>query len=358
MSRLQILNENGDILDKNLEPDLSKETLIKALKVMIQVRMLNDKGIRLQRQGRVGFHIFTVGQEAHVGTAIALEEDDWVYPAYREHGIALYRGIEVADIVNHLFANERDPQKGRRLPGLFGDPKIKFVNPSAPIGTQIVQAAGTAYASKYRGDGGVTTVFFGDGATSSNDFHNGMNFGAVTKSPAIFICMNNQWAISVPLSKQTAQTEIYKKAVAYGMPGVQIDGNDIFAFYHAVKEATERARNGEGPTLIEAVTYRVGPHTSSDDPTRYRTDDEVKKWRVKDPIERFQKYLINKGYLSKKDIDAMYNEFEEQLNDLVDEADKLPKPELSTMFDDVFKEIPPFLQEQKEELLSFAEEEM
>ena len=356
MTKLEILNEKGEILDKNLEPDLPKEVLLKTLKVMIQVRILNDKGIRLQRQGRVGFHIFTAGQEAHVGTALALLSEDWVYPAYREHGIALYRGIEVADVVNHLFANELDPQKGRRLPGLFGDRDLKFVNPSAPIGTQVIQAAGTAYASKYKDDGSVTAVFFGDGATSSNDFHNGMNFGGVTKSPCIFICMNNQWAISVPLSKQTAQTEIYRKAEAYGMPGIQIDGNDVFAFYHAVKEAAERARRGEGPTLIEAVTYRIGPHTSSDDPTRYRTDEEVMKWKAKDPIERFQKYLVAKGYISEDGINGIYEEFEEELNKLVEIADNTPAPALETLFDDVFKEIPQFLQDQKDEFLSFMEE--
>ncbi len=278
MKRLQILDDDGNVISPDLEPKIGKKELKRALETMIQVRLLDEKGIRLQRQGKVTFHIFTKGQEAHVAAAVALQDEDWVYPAYREHGIALYRGFELEDLVNHLFANIKDKEKGRRLPGLFGSKKHNFVNPSAPIGTQIIQAAGTAYAMKLKGEPYVTTVFFGDGATSSNDFHSGLNFGGVTKSPVIFVCQNNQWAISVPFNRQTAAKAIVDRAVGYGIEEIQIDGNDFLAFYTAIQQARERAVRGEGPTLIESITYRVTPHTSSDDPKVYRSEEEVKEW--------------------------------------------------------------------------------
>ncbi|MDH5646941.1 MAG: thiamine pyrophosphate-dependent enzyme, partial [Candidatus Heimdallarchaeota archaeon] len=227
----KILNLDGSIAKNTEEPIIPNDELLHWYEIMVQIRTLDTKGIRLQRQGRVGFHIFTTGQEGHIGIAAALGSDDWVYPAYREHGAALLRGLPLEDIIHHLFANDLDTQKGRRLPGLFGEKNINFVNPSAPIGTQIVQAAGTAYASKYKKDGNVVAVFFGDGATSSNDFHSGMNFGAVFKTPTLFVCMNNQWAISVPLHQQTAAEKIVDKAIGYGIHGIQVDGNDILAMY-------------------------------------------------------------------------------------------------------------------------------
>ncbi|RMG25109.1 MAG: pyruvate dehydrogenase (acetyl-transferring) E1 component subunit alpha [Methanobacteriota archaeon] len=356
MKRLQILDDDGNLIAPDLEPKIGKKELKRALETMIQVRLLDEKGIRLQRQGKVTFHIFTKGQEAHVAAAVALQDEDWVYPAYREHGIALYRGFSLEDLVNHLFANVKDKEKGRRLPGLFGSKKHNFVNPSAPIGTQIIQAAGTAYAMKLKGEPNVTAVFFGDGATSSNDFHSGLNFGGVTKSPVIFVCQNNQWAISVPFEKQTAAKQIVDRAPGYGIEGIQIDGNDFLAFYTAIQQARERALRGEGPTLIESITYRVTPHTSSDDPKVYRSEDEVKQWEKKDPIKRFKNYLINKGVIKEADYEKMVNSTSELLDKLIDEAEKLPKPSLSTLFDDVFEEIPPFLQEEKEELLNFYKE--
>jgi TPP-dependent pyruvate/acetoin dehydrogenase alpha subunit len=249
-----------------------------------------------------------------------------------------------------------DTQKGRRLPGLFGEKSINFVNPSAPIGTQIIQAAGTAYAGKELNPGEVTAVFFGDGATSSNDFHSGMNFGAVSKSPVLFVCMNNQFAISVPLEKQTAAENIVDKAVGYGMPGEQVDGNDILAMYQAAKEAVERARKGDGPSFIEAVTYRVGPHTSSDDPTRYRDQEEVENWQKKDPIQRFKRYLLQKGLLTEEEDKELWDKYDSLINDLIAEADKRSKPPMSSMFTDVYDRLPWHLEEQWEEVQHFTEE--
>ncbi|MFW9992253.1 MAG: pyruvate dehydrogenase (acetyl-transferring) E1 component subunit alpha [Candidatus Odinarchaeota archaeon] len=352
---LKVLDKDGTV--NKLEPEITDSVLLKMFDTMILIRLMDQKGMRLQRQGRIGFHIPYTGQEAtQTGAVAALKSTDWIYPAYREPGAALYRGLPLKDVIHHWFANKYDPQKGRRLPGLFGSKEYRFVNPSAPIGTQIIQAAGTGYAAKYKKDGSIALVFFGDGATSSNDFHTGMNFGGVLKSPTIFFCQNNQWAISVPLSQQTASESIAIKAKAYGMPGVQVDGNDILAVYKAVSEAAERARNGEGPTLIEAVTYRIGPHTSSDDPTRYRIKEEVQKWQEQDPINRFKLYLIEKKLLTEKKIEKITKEYDKTLNDLIKEADQVEKPALETLFTDVFADMPWHLQEQFEELQSLKKQ--
>ncbi|MHA2297174.1 MAG: pyruvate dehydrogenase (acetyl-transferring) E1 component subunit alpha [Candidatus Hodarchaeales archaeon] len=348
---LKILSKDGSAVN-NLELEIEDSVLLKMFDTMLLVRIMDEKGMRLQRQGRIGFHIPYLGQEAtQVGAVAALNSrKDWVFPSYREPAVALYRDLPLKDIIHHWFGNELDPQKGRRLPGLFGSKEHLFVNPSAPIGTQIIQAAGAGYAAKYLKDGGVTLVFFGDGATSSNDFHTGMNFGGVFKTPTIFFCQNNQWAISVPLSQQTASESIAIKAKAYGFPGIRVDGNDILAVYQAVSEAAERSRRGEGPTLIEAVTYRIGPHTSSDDPTRYRPKKEVQKWQELDPINRFKLYLIKKNLLTENEVEQIKKKHDETLNELIKEADQKNKPALDTMFTDVFAEMPWHLQEQFNEL--------
>ena len=345
-----ILNIDGTVKKGATEPKISNKELLKMYEIMVQVRTLDQKGLRLQRQGRIGFHIPTTGEEAHIAVAAVLNDDDWIFPSYRQHGCFLWRGTELEDYINHIFANAKDPQKGRRLPGLYGDIEKKFVNPSAPIGTQIVQAAGVAYASKYKKENSVSAVFFGDGATSSTDFHSGVNFGAVTKSPVIFICMNNQFAISVPLEKQTAAEKIIDKAIGYGLPGEQIDGNDILAMYVAVKEAATRARNGEGPTFIEALTYRLGPHTSSDDPSRYREDKEVKSWEKKDPIVRFKNYLMHKNLLTEAADKKLWTKYDTLINELIVEADKVGDPDIDSMFTDVYEDMSWNLKEQLEEV--------
>lgn len=358
MERLQILSDEGAVTDLKKEPSIPKSTLLKMYETMVVVRTIDTKGLRLQRQGRIGFYIPTTGQEAtQIGAVAALDEKDWIFPAYREPGMPLYRGLSSQEIFDHFFANANDPQKGRRLPGLFGEKeKTNFVNPSAPIGTQIIHAAGAAYAAAYKKDKVCTIVFFGDGATSSNDFHSGMNFAGVNKAPCIFFCQNNQWAISVPFKKQTASGSVAIKAQAYGMPGVQVDGNDILAVYSAVKEALERARRGEGPTLIEAVTYRMGPHTSSDDPTRYRSKEEVEEQRKRDPIIRFENYLKAKKILTEAQVKKIAEEKDEEMNEAIKKAEGTGGVDLHSMFTDVYEEIPWFLQEQYDDLMRIKRE--
>lgn len=357
MERVQVLAPEGSIVDSKKEPTIPKEILMKMYETMIAVRLMDQKGLRLQRQGRIAFNIPTTGQEAtQTGAVAALEDRDWAFPAYREPGIAMYRGVSYQEIFDHFYGNGNDVQKGRRLPGLFGEKNVNFVNPSAPIGTQIVQAAGAAYAAKYLKDDACSIVFFGDGATSSNDFHSGMNFAGVNKSPCIFFCQNNQWAISVPLSKQTAAKTIADKAIAYGMPGVQVDGNDILAVYEAVKEAADRARRGEGPTLIEAVTYRMGPHTSSDDPTRYRSKEEVDEQRKRDPIARFESYLKAKKLLTDAKIKSISERIDAEMNECIKVAESTEAVPLESMFTDVYQEMPRHLKEQSEELARIKRE--
>ncbi|MHA2231826.1 MAG: pyruvate dehydrogenase (acetyl-transferring) E1 component subunit alpha [Candidatus Hodarchaeales archaeon] len=347
---LQILKPDGSV-DTSVELNILDDQLLRIYETMVLIRLLDEKQLRLQRQGRTSFHISWRGQEAtQIGAVAALESTDWIFPAYREPACAIYRGTPIQDVMNHYFGNSADPHKGRRIPGLWGDKEKFYVNPSAPIGTQIIHAAGAGYAAKYLKERTVTLAFFGDGGTSSGDFHSGLNFGGVFKTPTIFFCQNNQYAISVPRNKQTAAESIAIKAKAYGVPGVQVDGNDVLAVYYAVSEAAERARKGEGPTLIEAVTYRMGHHTSSDDSTRYREQAEVEEWEKKDPIERFERYLINKGILNANQVTNIHNKHDEAINVAIKEAESHNPPELETLFTDVFEEMPWHLQEQLKEL--------
>ncbi|MFX0092362.1 MAG: pyruvate dehydrogenase (acetyl-transferring) E1 component subunit alpha [Candidatus Hodarchaeota archaeon] len=351
----QILEPDGKIVDPNSEPEIPDKTLLKLYDNMILIRTLDAKGMRLQRQGRIGFYVSSTGQEAtQIGATAALNVDDWVFPSYREPGVSLYRGMSIQTLINQWFGNKNDIHKGRRLPMLFGDRERDFVNPSAPIGTQIIHAAGAGYAAKYLKEKRVSLVFFGDGATSSNDFHSGLNFAAVFKTPTIFLCQNNQWAISVPVAHQTATERISEKATAYGIPCCNtIDGNDILAVYAAVQEAAEKAREGLGPTLIEALTYRVGPHTTSDDPTRYRSAEEVEKWKRLDPIKRFQIYIKKKGLWTKDYEKSLQARIEAEIDKAVDIAEAAPAPEIETIFTDVYQEMPWHLKEQLEELKEF-----
>ena len=228
----------------------------------------------------------------------------------------------------------------------------RFVSISSPIGTQIIQAVGMGAAARLQGRKDIALTCFGDGGTSSNDFHTGLNFAGVWKAPVIFLCKNNGWAISVPLEKQTASSSIAIKASAYGMPGVRVDGNDVLAVYSASSEAAARARAGKGPTLIEALTFRVGPHSSSDDPTRYRDKDLVETWKKKDPIERFKRFLLKAGYLTEKAHAGMWEEAAAEAAGAAKEAEALPPPTVSSMFEDVFAQVPPDLVAQRDALIA------
>jgi len=318
---------------------------------MRRVRILDSRMVQLQRQGRIGFYGTCTGQEAPpIGTAFATERRDWIFPALRESSIMLARGFPLARYLAQVFGNRADVLKGRQMPSHMSAREVNQVSWSSCIGPQLPQAVGAAWAAKRRGDGAVTIGFMGDGATSEPDFHNAMNFAAVFRLPCVLICQNNHWSISVPTSRQTASKTLAVKAYAYGMPGVRVDGNDVLAVYRAVNDAVVAARAGGGPTFIECVTHRIGAHSTSDDPTRYRSEEEVKRWAEKDPIDRLRRHLAYLGVLDDAHDQAITRQIDEQITIAIDEVEKLGPPDRETLFDDVYAERPWHLDEQKQEL--------
>ncbi len=347
----QIVGLDGSY-DEKLEPKLSEDELLRLYHHMVLTRVLDTRAVALQRQGRIGFFVPSHGEEAvQIGSGYALGPEDWMVPAYREQGAALFRGFPMKTLVSQLYGNKNDLLKGRQMPNHFGNRAVNFVTPSSPVGTQLPIAVGISWAAKMKGDETAVLVYFGDGATSQGDFHVAMNFAGVFRTPTVFLCKNNQWAISVPFSSQTRSENIAVKAQAYGFDGVRVDGNDVLSVYAVCKEAVQAAKKGKGPTLIEAVTYRMGPHSTSDDPKRYRTEEEVEEWKAKDPILRFQLYLKAKGIWNEEVEADVRQRTEELVEEAVKEAEGAGGPELDTMFEDVYAETPWNLMEQREELL-------
>ncbi len=349
---LSIIERDGKA-SKDKDPNLSDERLRQIYKVMVQTRIMDERGLALQRQGQIGFYLQSLGQEAsHVGSAAALLDSDWLFPAYRQAGIPLLRGVNLQDITCEWFGHNGDPSKGRQMPVHYSLRSINYFSVSSPIGTQITQAVGAGMAARIRKEDTVFMTYFGDGGTSSNDFHAGLNFAAVYKSPVVFICENNQWAISVPSSHQTASETFAQKAQAYGMPGVRVDGNDVLAVYRVCKEAVDRARKGEGPTLVETVTYRMGSHSSSDDASRYRDQKEYEAWKQRDPIQRFQKYLKRKKLWDEAFEKEIETDFRAEFKAAVNHAREAGKPDIESMFEGVYLNTTPQLNEQRDDLLS------
>jgi pyruvate dehydrogenase E1 component alpha subunit len=352
---ISVLDAGGKVA-RTRDTDLDKEQLLLLFRTMIRTRVMEERALALQRQGRIGFYLPCTGQEAsHIGAAFALHDSDWLFPAYRQAGIPLLRGVPVQQLADEWFGDEGDVCKGRQMPVHYSFRSARFVSISSPIATQLTHAVGAAMAARYRKEDTVMMTFFGDGGTSENDFHCALNFAGVYKSPVVFVCENNQWAISTPLEYQTASETIAIKADAYGMPGVRVDGNDVLAVYQVAREAVERARRGGGPTLIESVTYRLGPHSSSDDPTRYRDSNEVDTWKERDPIERFRKYLRAKRVLSQEVEDSYTEAAKAEVNAAVKAAEAKKPPSVAGMFDDVFRDLTPQLVEQRDELLALGE---
>lgn len=336
------------------DPNLGKEELKNLYRTMVLNRNLDGKMLNLQRQGRLGFYLTTTGEEAtHIGSAFALDRKDWLFPCYREPGAALLRGFPLQQFVDQCYGNSNDLAHGRQMPCHYGHKETNLVTISSPVGTQIPQAAGAAWGAKIMGDKVVSLVFFGDGATSQGDFHVGLNFAGVYKAPVLFFCRNNGYAISTPFSVQTAAESIAVKAKAYGVDGIQVDGNDILAVIAVTRKARERALAGKGPTLIEGLTYRLGAHSTSDDPTVYRGEEEAAEWKAKDPIERFKNYLTAKGIWNADYEHKIQEETKNEVNKAIENAEKAPVPAIDTIFTDVYKDMPAHLKEQREELRPF-----
>jgi pyruvate dehydrogenase E1 component alpha subunit/2-oxoisovalerate dehydrogenase E1 component alpha subunit len=334
-------------------PPMPRETLLRLYREMVRLRTLDERMMTLQRQGRVGFYGACTGQEAAtLASAIALLPSDWIFPALREGGAMLLRGFPLVPYLCQIFGNAGDETKGRQMPSHMASRSVNQVSWSSCIGTQLPQAVGAAMAARIKGDRTVIAAYLGDGATSEGDFHVAMNFAGVFKAPVVFICQNNHWAISVPSSKQTASESIAAKAVAYGFPGVKVDGNDAIQVYAAVKEAVDRARTGGGPTLVECETYRIGAHSSSDDPTRYRDEKEVEEWKKRDPLDLLRGRLQSWGMWSARDEDELRAKALEEVNAAIAEAEKKPDPPRESLFDDVYAVMPWTLREQRAEMLA------
>ena len=343
VEHLSILGEEGEV-DHGLMPDVSEDQLLAFHRAMLLSRRFDERLLNLQRQGRLGTFAPVKGQEAsQVGSVAALRDTDWVVPSYRETAVAVWRGTPLEGIL--VFTAGYN--EGGRIPDERNDLPI-----AVPVGTQPLHAVGLGYGMRYRDDDAVAMTYFGDGATSQGDFHEAMNFAAVFQTPVVFVCQNNQWAISVPRARQTRAATLAQKALAYDMPGIQVDGNDILAVYAAASEAVERARSGGGPTLIECLTYRLEVHTTADDPTRYRDDQEVETWQKRDPIPRFQNYLMERDLLSQDRIDALEEEIKAQIEEAWQKAQQqieaLDDPPV--IFDHIYAEMPPHLQAQREAL--------
>jgi pyruvate dehydrogenase E1 component alpha subunit len=349
---LRILDPDGKVCRPELEPAIAGAELRRMLEAMLESSLLDERLLRFQRQGRIGFYLTAWGEEATmIGPVWALRPTDWIFSCYREQAAVLFRGYPLRTMMCQLYGNAEDPVKGRQLPVHYSARDLNFVSVSSVVGTQIPHAVGMALAAKIRRRDDVGLVYFGDGATSTGDFHVACNLAAVHKAPCVFFLRNNGWAISTPRAIQTATATLAQKAVAYGMKGVLVDGNDMLALIHVIAEAAARARAGEGPTLIEAVTYRRGAHTSSDDPSVYRDPGEPKAWEASDPIKRFRAYCEAKRVWSRDDEERLRQDFAGRFTALVKEAEAVPaRPPLASLFDDVYAERPWHIEEQAREL--------
>ncbi|MBG9455010.1 pyruvate dehydrogenase [Lysinibacillus sphaericus] len=338
----QILNEEGEIINEEADPKLSDEELVELMTRMVYTRILDQRSISLNRQGRLGFYAPTAGQEAsQLASHFALEKEDWILPGYRDVPQIVWHGLPL----DKAFLFSRGHFAGNQVPE-----GVNVLAPQIIIGAQYIQAAGVALGIQKRGKKAVAVTYTGDGGSSQGDFYEGINFAGAFKSPAIFIVQNNQFAISTPRELQTAAKTIAQKGVAAGLPSILVDGMDALAVYVATRDARERAVNGEGPTLIETMCYRYGPHTmAGDDPTRYRTSDTDNEWAQKDPLVRFRKYLEAKGLWDEQKEEAVIERAKEEIKEAIKKADAAPKQKVTELMENMYKgEMPSNLKEQYE----------
>jgi pyruvate dehydrogenase E1 component alpha subunit len=343
IERVKVLDEDG-VADAALMPELSPEQIKALYRYMVLTRQFDERMFKLQRQGRLGTLARVAGQEgAHVGAAFALKAEDWLVPAFRETGALLLRGLPMEQLLQYWSGDERGgafPRELRTLPIAI------------PVGTHMLHAVGIGWSLSRSKLASAVLTFFGEGATSEGDFSEAMNMAGVFQAPVVFFCQNNQYAISLPFTKQTASPTVAQKALAYGMTGIQVDGNDVFAVYKVTREALERARSGLGPTLIEAYTYRVTDHTTSDDARRYRAAEEVEIWKKRDPIERLARYMRTAGALDDAEQAAVLAEADTKVAEAVAAFEAIEPIRPEEIFECVFAEITPPLAEQRASLLS------
>jgi TPP-dependent pyruvate/acetoin dehydrogenase alpha subunit len=350
----QILRPDGSLAGD--PPPLPPERMRELLVHMQRVRCIDERMLKLQRAGRVGFVGTATGLEAAIiGSAAALEPQDWLWSGLREGGAAVMRGLPLAEYVAQMYCNANDTAKGRQMCNHFQHKGTHYPSWSSVIGTQITHGVGAAYASKQRGEDAVHALYHGDGSTSSNGFHSGMNFAGVWKVPAVFVCIDNGWAISVPSSQQSAAESIAVKGVAYGIPGVEVDGNDVLAAWRETSVAVERARLGQGPTLVVLRSYRMLGHSSSDDPTKYRAQEEVDSWAARDPIARFERYLVEQGVVAEGELAQIEKDVLAEIDAVIREQEAADPMPLKTLVEDVYADVPRHLKRQYNDFVRVAE---
>ena len=352
----QVIDTEGKLTGDLSDPEIPDDQLIRLYETMVLVRAIDDRGWTLQRSGRVEFWIPHRGLEAvHNAATLAFDAKDWIWMGYRHPGVMLLRGVPLLQLFTQFFGRVGEPLKGRRLPTMMGDGRVNVVPMTTQVGSYIPHACGAAWGAKLKGHDTRFLAIFGDGASSRGEFHSGMNFAGIHKPPVVFICENNGWAISTPQSLQTASTTFAEKGDAYGIRNLRVDGNDPLAVYSVVREARALAPE-RGATLIEAITYRMGFHTSSDNPDLYRKPEEVEIWEPWDPLNRMRKYLERRKLWDGNKEEALWTRCKSDISDAVNQAETLDFPHPSSMFDDTFHELTWMLEEQRAQLLADLEE--
>ncbi|MBI5643445.1 MAG: pyruvate dehydrogenase (acetyl-transferring) E1 component subunit alpha [Deltaproteobacteria bacterium] len=318
VKHLQIINEKGEA-DASLMAAIPDDIVKRFFETILLARTFNQRALSLQREGRIGTYASILGQEAsQVGSAMAFADTDWLFPSFRESGVLVAKGYPMWMLYRYWAGDER----GMKCPE-----NLNIFPMSVPVGTHIPHATGAAWAMKLKGDKKAAGVYFGDGGSSKGDFHEGLNFAGVFKAPVVFLCQNNQWAISVPRTSQTASKTIAGKGYAYGFEGIQVDGNDAAAVYKATKDAVDKARSGNGPTLIECFTYRLDDHTTADDASRYRSKEEVESWKGREPLVRLRLYLEKKGLWTKDYEDGVARKAQEAVDAEIKKAEAFAAPD-------------------------------
>ncbi len=348
---LKILQQDGTTYEGADLPDIDQALATKVYKTLAFHRVLDERMVAAQRQGRISFYMAALGEEAtSVGGAAALKAQDMIMAQYREQGALMFRGFTLEQFMNQMFSNEKDLGKGRQMPIHYGSNELNYMTISSPLGTQIPQAAGYAYGQKLQGIDAVTICYFGEGAASEGDFHAGLNMAAVHEAPVIFFCRNNGYAISTPSQEQYKGNGIASRGVGYGIKTLRIDGNDILAVMKAVQWARTYALAEKAPVIIEAMSYRLGAHSTSDDPSGYRTREEEEKWQANDPILRMKNWMLLQNWWDEEQEKALFERLREDVLAAVKVAEKVAKPELRELVTDVYDQVPAHLEAQYQAL--------
>lgn len=337
--------------------DLDQPTAVKMYKTMVTLQTVDTIFYEAQRQGRFSFYMTSSGEEATaIGSAAALTLDDVVFSQYREQGVLMWRGFSVQDMADQCYGNEREQGKGRQMPVHYGAKALNFHTVSSPLATQLPHAAGAAYALKLDGKQAVSVAYFGEGAASEGDFHAALNFAATLSCPVIFICRNNGWAISTPVTEQYRGDGIAGRGPSYGISTIRVDGGDARAVFNATAEARRRVLETSQPVLIEAMSYRTGHHSTSDDSSRYRASEEMRLWRARDPVSRFQRWLGGQGWWDGAEDAGLRQHARKEAISSLENAAKAPKKGLHEMFTDVYDVLPPHLEAQQREVMAYVEQ--